>query len=98
MNLNTLDWTIVGVFFVLLISIGIYQCNAGKGYNEFFFPDAICLVVKQRSMVATTFSCDTPNLVTDIVRQNGVAGNWLCGPFIHGNALRFLYMQNSEQI
>jgi SSS family solute:Na+ symporter len=29
------------------------------------------------SMVATTFSTDTPNLVTDIVRQNGVAGNWV---------------------
>ena len=29
------------------------------------------------SMVACTFSCDTPNLVTDIVRTNGVAGNWV---------------------
>ena len=28
------------------------------------------------SMVATTFSTDTPNLVTDLVRQNGVSGNW----------------------
>jgi len=34
------------------------------------------------SMVATTFSCDTPNLVTDIVRQKGVAGNWLWWAFL----------------
>ena len=33
-------------------------------------------------MVATTFSCDTPNLVTDIVRQNGVSGNWLWWAFV----------------
>jgi Na+/proline symporter len=34
------------------------------------------------SMVATTFSTDTPNLVTDIVRQNGVSGNWVWWIFL----------------
>ena len=34
------------------------------------------------SMVATTFSADTPNLVTDIVRKNGVAGNWVWWAFL----------------
>jgi Na+/proline symporter len=34
------------------------------------------------SMVATTFSADTPNLVTDIVRQNGIAGNWAWWAFL----------------
>ena len=33
-------------------------------------------------MVATTFSADTPNLVTDIVRTNGVAGNWVWWAFL----------------
>ena len=33
-------------------------------------------------MVATTFSTDTPNLVTDIVRQNGVSGNWAWWAFL----------------
>jgi solute:Na+ symporter, SSS family len=33
-------------------------------------------------MVATTFSSDTPNLVTDIVRRNGVAGNWVWWAFV----------------
>ena len=34
------------------------------------------------SMVATTFSTDTPNLVTDIVRTNGVSGNWVWWVFL----------------
>jgi Na+/proline symporter len=34
------------------------------------------------SMVATTFSTDTPNLVTDIVRTSGVSGNWVWWAFL----------------
>ena len=34
------------------------------------------------SMVATTFSADTPNLVTNIVRENGVSGNWQWWAFL----------------
>jgi len=44
------------------------------------------------SMVATTFSADTPNLVTDIVRKNGVAGNWTWWAFlITGMLTVFVY-------
>jgi len=43
-------------------------------------------------MVATTFSADTPNLVSDIVRQNGVAGNWVWWAFlITGMLTVFVY-------
>ncbi len=43
-------------------------------------------------MVATTFSTDTPNLVTDIVRKNGVAGNWVWWAFLLTGMLTvFLY-------
>ena len=43
-------------------------------------------------MVATTFSSDTPNLVTDIVRRNGVAGNWVWWAFVlTGVATVFFY-------
>ena len=34
------------------------------------------------SMVATTFSADTPNLVTNIVREKGVSGNWTWWAFL----------------
>lgn len=84
MNLNTTDWLIILGFFVILISIGIYASrSAGKGYNEFFLSGRnMPWWLLGVSMVATTFSCDTPNLVTDIVRQNGVAGNWLWWAFL----------------
>ena len=43
-------------------------------------------------MVATTFSTDTPNLVTDIIRQNGVSGNWVWWAFVlTGVATVFFY-------
>lgn len=84
MNLNTTDWLIISAFFVVLITIGIYASkSAGKGYNEFFLSGRnMPWWLLGVSMVATTFSCDTPNLVTDIVRQNGVAGNWLWWAFL----------------
>ncbi|HOI31949.1 MAG: Na+:solute symporter [Bacteroidales bacterium] len=94
MNLNTLDWIIVGVFFVLLISIGIWASrNAGRGYNEFFLSGRnMPWWLLGVSMVATTFSCDTPNLVTDIVRQKGVGGNWLWWAFLFTGMLTvFVY-------
>lgn len=84
MSLDILDWSIIGLFFVVLISIGIWASrNAGKSYNEFFLSGRnMPWWLLGVSMVATTFSCDTPNLVTDIVRQNGVAGNWIWWAFL----------------
>lgn len=84
MHLNLTDWIIVIIFFILLISIGIWSSrSAGKGYSEFFLSGRnMPWWLLGISMVATTFSCDTPNLVTDIVRQNGVAGNWAWWAFL----------------
>ncbi|MBS4061088.1 MAG: Na+:solute symporter [Bacteroidetes bacterium] len=84
MHLNSTDWIIVIIFFILLIAIGVWGSrSAGKGYSEFFLSGRnMPWWLLGISMVATTFSCDTPNLVTDIVRQNGVAGNWVWWAFL----------------
>lgn len=84
MHLNTTDWIIVSVFFITLLTIGLLSSrSAGKGYSEFFLSGRnMPWWLLGISMVATTFSCDTPNLVTDIVRQNGVAGNWVWWAFL----------------
>ena len=51
--------------------------RAGKSTSEFFVSGrSVPWWLAGLSMVATTFSSDTPNLVTDIVRRQGVAGNW----------------------
>ena len=83
MELATLDWLIIFLFFAVSLGIGIYVSKAsGKSANEFFYREEACLGgFLGLSMVATTFSTDTPNLVTDIVRTNGVSGNWVWWPF-----------------
>lgn len=84
MILGTLDWAIIIGFFVVSLLIGVYAARtAGKSMANFFLSGRnMPWWVLGVSMVATTFSCDTPNLVTDIVRQNGVAGNWAWWAFL----------------
>jgi Na+/proline symporter len=78
MLLSTLDWTIVGAYFTLSLIVGIWASKqAGKDTKSFFLAGRnMPWWLLGVSMVATTFSTDTPNLVTDLVRQNGVSGNW----------------------
>ncbi len=84
MQLTTLDWSFVIFFFALSLGIGIYVSRrAGKNTSEYFLSGRdMPWWLLGLSMVATTFSTDTPNLVTDIVRQNGVAGNWVWWAFL----------------
>ncbi|MDX1939317.1 MAG: sodium:solute symporter family protein [Saprospiraceae bacterium] len=84
MNLATLDWAIIAAFFVLSLAIGIIVSKrSGKDSSEFFLSGrSMPWWLLGFSMVATTFSADTPNLVTDIVRKNGVAGNWAWWAFL----------------
>jgi SSS family solute:Na+ symporter len=84
MALNTLDWIIIGIFFVVLLSIGYFASRgAGKNTASFFLSSRnMPWWLLGVSMVATTFSCDTPNLVTDMVRTGGVASNWQWWAFL----------------
>ncbi|MEM6378809.1 MAG: sodium:solute symporter family protein, partial [Bacteroidota bacterium] len=78
MTLSTLDWTIIAAFFAMSLIIGIVSSKkAGSSVSEFFLSGRnMPWWLLGVSMVATTFSADTPNLVTDLVRNDGVAGNW----------------------
>ena len=84
MELATLDWLIIFLFFAVSLGIGIYVSKtSGKSANEFFLSGrSMPWWLLGLSMVATTFSTDTPNLVTDIVRTNGVSGNWVWWAFL----------------
>lgn len=84
MHLNTIDWSIVGLFFLLSLAIGIWVYrHSGNNSKDFFLSGRnMPWWLLGVSMVATTFSADTPNLVTDIVRKNGVAGNWVWWAFL----------------
>ena len=84
MTLSTLDWGIIILFFVLTLVIGLLVSKkAGTSSTEFFLSGRnMPWWLLGISMVATTFSADTPNLVTDIVRKNGVSGNWVWWAFL----------------
>lgn len=84
MQLTTLDHTIIAAFFAVSLAIGIWVARrAGSNAAEFFLSGRnMPWWLLGVSMVATTFSADTPNLVTDIVRKNGVSGNWVWWAFL----------------
>ena len=84
MILSFLDWAIIAIFFMLYLGIGIWSSKkAGKDPESFFLAGKdMPWWLLGISMVATTFSTDTPNLVTDLVRQNGVSGNWVWWAFL----------------
>ncbi|MBK6844061.1 MAG: Na+:solute symporter [Gemmatimonadetes bacterium] len=84
MRLVTLDWIIVLVSIVVsFLPAVILAKRAGSSTEEFFTSgrSAPWWLVGV-SMVATTFSTDTPNLVTNLVREKGVANNWAWWSFL----------------
>lgn len=79
MQLATIDYTIIIGFFILSLVIGIWVSKqAGKNSESFFLSGRnMPWWLLGVSMVATTFAADTPGLVTQLVRENGVSGNWV---------------------
>jgi len=78
MILSFIDWCIIGAYFTISLAVGIWASrNAGEDRRSFFLAGRnMPWWLLGISMVATTFSTDTPNLVTDLVRRDGVSGNW----------------------
>jgi SSS family solute:Na+ symporter len=94
MHLQLIDWVIVAAtLLICFVPALFFGKRAGKNTSEFFVSGrAVPWWLAGLSMVATTFSSDTPNLVTDIVRRNGVAGNWVWWAFVlTGVATVFFY-------
>jgi Na+/proline symporter len=94
MQLQVLDWVVIVVtLLICFIPALYYRKRAGANTAEFFASGrSVPWWLAGLSMVATTFSSDTPNLVTDIVRRNGVAGNWVWWAFtLTGVATVFFY-------
>ncbi len=94
MHLTAIDWIIAIVAVaVCFIPALFFAKRSGESTSEFFASGrSVPWWLAGLSMVATTFSSDTPNLVTDIVRRNGVAGNWVWWAFVlTGVATVFFY-------
>jgi SSS family solute:Na+ symporter len=94
MLLTSLDWFVVVAYGVVALTVGLYFARrAGAGTEQYFLAGRqLPWWLLGTSMVATTFSTDTPNLVTDLVRTGGVAQNWLWWAFlITGMCTVFFY-------
>ena len=78
MQLASIDWVVIAICLAAAFAPAVFFARrASKGTDEFFASGRSApWWLIGTSMVATTFSTDTPNLVTDFVRTNGVSQNW----------------------
>src|ERR1700683_295496 len=94
MHLHTLDWIIAAAsILICFVPALFFGKRSGKSTAEFFASGrSVPWWLAGLSMVATTFSSDTPNLVANFVRTQGVAGNWQWWAFtVTGIATVFFY-------
>ena len=84
MQLTFWDWFIIVAYLLFALGVAvIYMRRASRGMDEFFVSGrSLPWWLLGTSMVATTFSTDTPNLITNLVRENGVAYNWIWWSFL----------------
>ncbi len=89
MVLGFIDWVIVVVFLGITLFIGLKFKNKASGSLTDFFLAGRNLpwYIAGISMVATTFAADTPLWVTEVIKKNGVSGNWLWWNMMIGGML-----------
>jgi len=94
MRLDTSDWIVLVLYGMVCVAIGLAVVRrAGQGRAEFFLSGRrLPWWLLGVSLVATTFSTDTPNLITDLVRTGGVSQNWVWWAFaVTGMCTVFFY-------
>ncbi len=91
--LTTIDWVLIAAYFLLSFGIAAYYFRrASKNTSEFFLSGRnLPWWLAGTGMVATTFAADTPLAVTELVAQNGIAGNWLWWNFAFGGILTVFF-------
>ncbi|MBW8051755.1 MAG: Na+:solute symporter [Cytophagales bacterium] len=79
MELQSLDWFIITAYLIITLVIGLsLSKKAGRDLTSFFLGGRnLPWWIAGTSMVATTFAADTPLLITELVANNGISGNWL---------------------
>ncbi len=83
MQLTSIDWIVIVVYFAVNLAIGFYYMRRASGnVSEFFLSGrSVPWWLAGTSMVATTFGADTPLVVTGLIYRQGIAGNWLWWSF-----------------
>lgn len=93
MHIGLIDQIIILSYLVISVSIGMYMSRrASKSTGDFFLGGRkLPWYIAGTSMVATTFAADTPLAVTELVAQNGIAGNWLWWNMLFGGMLTVFF-------
>lgn len=91
--ISYLDWLIIIVYVLLALGIGFYFTSKRKINTDDFFLSGRRLpwYIAGTGMVATTFAADTPLAVTELVAENGIAGNWLWWNMVFGGVLTVFF-------
>jgi Na+/proline symporter len=91
--MQIIDWVIILLYFLFSLLIGLYFSKRAGGSTENFFLSGRKMTwwLAGLSMVATTFAADTPLAVTELVGQNGIAGNWLWWNMLIGGMLTVFF-------
>jgi Na+/proline symporter len=79
MQLNYIDITVIALYFLFNLAVGLYlRKRATQSVDDFFVSGRNATWwLAGTSMVATTFAADTPLVVSGLVARNGIAGNWI---------------------
>ena len=93
MQLTPLDWSVVALYFLFNLGVGLYyRARAKSSIDEFFLSGRdVPWWLAGTSMVAATFAADTPLAVTGMVAVGGVAGNWLWWCFVASGMLTVFF-------
>ncbi len=83
MQLTWADWAVIAVYFAINLAIGFFYMKRASGDTSEFFLSGrnVPWWLAGTSMVATTFGADTPLVVTGLIYNQGIAGNWLWWSF-----------------
>jgi Na+/proline symporter len=92
-TLTPLDWAVLGLYFAISLGIGLYYTRRASSSTAEFFVSGRNLPwwLAGTSMVATSFSVDTPLVVTGWVRTGGIQANWIWWCFAIGGMLAVFF-------
>ena len=84
MQISWIDWLIAAATILVCFVPALFLAKRSRASTSEFFASGrnVPWWLAGLSMVATTFSSDTPNWVTEQVRRYGVAGNWQWWAFV----------------
>ncbi|MCA0374159.1 MAG: Na+:solute symporter [Gemmatimonadetes bacterium] len=84
MTISWIDWLIAAASILVCFLPALFLARRSSANTTEFFASgrSVPWWLAGLSMVATTFSSDTPNWVTEQVRRYGVAGNWQWWAFV----------------